>query len=247
VLVTSDKTALDDQITALWISENNLNTNITKISQRVDSIENPGAGRDLTSYDFGVANPSQTVLTNYAISQIPSVTNPLDIWDGTRVVNTFNNILWKLVNTPNSPVPIFEWISIGNSTVASFTNTTAGTILGDNVQDGFIQSAAGGKGTVTGWANKATLQQVTQAIAAIIFPVTSVNGQTGNVNLTAAQVGATTLTEVTSAITNALAPLLVRLTELEARAQLIPVSSTAEAITASQANPNNFFTAPDGS
>jgi hypothetical protein len=89
-----------------------------------------GVGGSINAYDFKTANPTQTQLFNYALSQIPLINDPHEIWNATHVTNTFNGDVWQLNNTPTTTPPIYEWVNIGSGTVAQATNTTLGTIKG---------------------------------------------------------------------------------------------------------------------
>jgi hypothetical protein len=71
-------------------------------------------GGYLTAYDFRKANPTQDELTTYALQQIGE-TDPLLIWNGTRIKNMFNGHIWILNNTPDSDPAIFEWVDIGSN------------------------------------------------------------------------------------------------------------------------------------
>ena len=225
VLVDSDRQLINEQITSLWQAENSLQNSVSNLSLVVSGLN--GQGGALTANDFGTGTPSQQQLTNYALSQIPDITTPTDIFNNTWVVNTFNNsnIMWKLVNTPNTAPPIFEWINIGNSTVAPFGIGTAGTLMGVN-QDGCIIPHSSGGGIPFNWNNKANIEQVNQAVASV----------------TASSIGAATSQD----IANSLTPILQRLTNLENRKQVIPHMNKSAATSASIADPDNYQTYPEG-
>ncbi|MDR3350696.1 MAG: hypothetical protein LBN98_03475, partial [Prevotellaceae bacterium] len=75
-----------------------------------------GVGGYLTAHDFGVAVPTQQAITDYALAEI-GITEPLEIFNGTRVKNTFDTHVWILANTPDSEPPIFQWMDDGADTV----------------------------------------------------------------------------------------------------------------------------------
>lgn len=81
-----------------------------------------GLGGALTAYDFQKATPNQQDLTDYALSQIPNISDPTEIFNGTHVTNLFNGVVWQLTNTPDTDPPIFEWTEIG--AVSGSNNTS---------------------------------------------------------------------------------------------------------------------------
>jgi hypothetical protein len=103
-----------------------------------------GRGGYLTAHDFGSANPTQEVLTDYALSETGRA-NPTDIWNGTHVKNTFvdpdtideahpdgrpNNHVWALINTRDTEPPIFEWVDDGFDSVSFAGQGIAGVVVG---------------------------------------------------------------------------------------------------------------------
>jgi hypothetical protein len=84
-----------------------------------------GVGGYLTAHDFGAAAPDQQDFTGYALEQI-GITEPLDVFNGTRVKNTFDNHVWVLANTPDTEPPVFLWMDDGEDVV-----DVAGTSIGD--------------------------------------------------------------------------------------------------------------------
>lgn len=88
-----------------------------------------GVGGYLTAYDFGTDTPTQEDLTGYALEQI-GITDPLDIFNGTRIKNTFDNHVWILANTPGTDPPVFEWIDDGED-VVDVPNTEIADISAD--------------------------------------------------------------------------------------------------------------------
>jgi len=82
------------------------------LKKEVDTIIGLSPGGFLTAHDFGTDNPTQQMLTDYALSQIGG-DDPLRIWHFTRVKNLFDDNIWILTNTPNTVPPIFEWTNNG--------------------------------------------------------------------------------------------------------------------------------------
>jgi hypothetical protein len=120
----------------------------TALSARISARE--GLGGYLTHNNFGSATPTQEDLTNYALEQI-GITDPLEIFNNTRIENDFDGQTWVLINTPNTEPAVFVWEAMsGNSGVSQFTDSSAGVILG-STSDGEIGSQASGKGRVIGW------------------------------------------------------------------------------------------------
>ncbi|MDR3228435.1 MAG: hypothetical protein LBT53_03355, partial [Puniceicoccales bacterium] len=97
-----------------------------------------GLGGYLPAYDFGAAGPSQEDLTNYALSAI-GLTDPLQIFNGTRVKNTADGHLWILANTPNSDPPVFEWVDDGGSDILVDDTVVAGSA--NPVSGGAVETA----------------------------------------------------------------------------------------------------------
>lgn len=126
----------------------NLTSDLNTINNRLNAAE--GIGGYLQAYDFGVDTPTATQLNDYALSQIPSISNPSEIFNGTRVKNTFNNNLWVLANTPNTIPPVFEWINNGLDTVAIATSSSAGVIKGGTA-DGTLSIDIDGTANVNGF------------------------------------------------------------------------------------------------
>ena len=89
-----------------------------------------GRGGYLDAYDFGTPTPTQTQLTNYALSQIPSATDPTMIWNGTKIVNLNNGDLWILTNTQDTDPVVFEWANQGPNSIGPFGENDGGYIVG---------------------------------------------------------------------------------------------------------------------
>jgi hypothetical protein len=124
---------------------------VTLLQNAINSIA--GEGQALDAADLG-ATPSQSDLTLYAFSEvfgeggtftwnsttpgqstyvINDVTHPADeIFNGTWVKNknANNPVVWKLANTPNTIPIVFEWINIGETAIAQFSNNYEGVIKG---------------------------------------------------------------------------------------------------------------------
>ncbi|MDR1507811.1 MAG: hypothetical protein LBI67_11985 [Treponema sp.] len=126
---------------------------VAKIQQTVDSWI--GLGGYLTDYDFGTAVPEQEDITAYALTQITDITDPVQIWNGTKVRNTFDNHLWILTNTQNTDPVIFEWTDQGVSDLTlQFGNGSGGYIIGkEDVpgNEGYVGATPEGYGKVNGW------------------------------------------------------------------------------------------------
>jgi len=94
-----------------------------------------GNGGRLSAFDFGKAldennQDDQLLLTEYALSQIPSIDDPLKIWNSTSVRNLYNGNVFILNNTQDTDPPIFEWADDGPSLIKSFTENMGGFIVG---------------------------------------------------------------------------------------------------------------------
>jgi hypothetical protein len=115
-----------------------------------------GNGGFLNAYDFGKAldpnDPNdQQLLTDYALSQITSIEDPLLIWNSTRFTNLFDGHTWILTNTQDTDPPIFEWSDNGPSLIKSFSKNMGGFIVGgDPEADGpeTVFAQLNGKGKI---------------------------------------------------------------------------------------------------
>lgn len=72
-----------------------------------------GVGGFLNAHDFGTTTPSQQALTDYAMSELPELTDPSQIYNGTKVLNSYDNHLWILNNEPENG--IFVWVDLGEN------------------------------------------------------------------------------------------------------------------------------------
>ena len=105
-----------------------------------------------------------SLLTQYALTQITSIDNPLQIWNGTRVTNTYNNHTWILNNTPDTNPAIFEWIDLGQALVNIATTDTLGVVLSStNNYEGAVDLV--GHITINNLTNK--LSQIDTSISTL--------------------------------------------------------------------------------
>jgi hypothetical protein len=86
------------------------------LKKEVDTIIGLSPGGFLKANDFGVEVPTQQALTDYALLKIGG-TDPLKIWNGTRVKNLFDGDVWILNNTPDTEPAVFEWTNNGPDVV----------------------------------------------------------------------------------------------------------------------------------
>jgi len=110
-----------------------------------------GRGGYLDAFDFAAESPSQSELTEYALSKIPTISDALQIWNGTKVENLYNGILWILTNTQDTPIPIFEWTPQGPATLKPFVKDLGGYIVGadpENDPPEYVQALMNGKGKI---------------------------------------------------------------------------------------------------
>jgi len=113
--------------------QNNINeTNSNVADLRYDFNAWRGRGGFIDAYNFGTANPTQQQLTNYALSQIPTISDPLQIWDSTKVRNLYDDTVWVLTNTQDTNPPIFEWSPQGSFELSPFSPGMGGYIVGAN-------------------------------------------------------------------------------------------------------------------
>lgn len=122
----SESVSIKETIQVINEKDSEQDNSLVALDKKIDSIS--GVGGYLTAYDFGVDNPTQQQITDYALSQIPNITEPVEIFNGTRIKNAYNNHLWVLTNTPNTQPAIFEWVDNGLDTVMQATTTTLGVV-----------------------------------------------------------------------------------------------------------------------
>ena len=101
---------------------------IGTLNSEVESIS--GRGGYLIPHNFETATPTENQLNAYALSQIPNISTPEEIFNGTRVTNLYNNHTWILNNTQDTDPVVFEWIDLGQSLVSVATNDTLGVVKG---------------------------------------------------------------------------------------------------------------------
>ncbi|MDR1195731.1 MAG: hypothetical protein LBL00_04545 [Endomicrobium sp.] len=87
-----------------------LQAQIDTMAQQIAAFQ--GQGGYLAAYDFGTDAPTQQQLTDYALAQI-GITEPTQIFNGTRVKNLFDGHLWILTNTPATDPAVFDWADDG--------------------------------------------------------------------------------------------------------------------------------------
>jgi hypothetical protein len=141
------------------------NTLSGRINQAEEKIEEntvtisflKGRGGYLTAYDFETDTPAQEDITEYALTQITNIEDPLEIWDGTRVKNLYNNHVWILNNTQDSEPPVFEWCDNGSDSIDVANNDgLLGLVTGeeenpDGSTDGSITIQSTGKMKLIGF------------------------------------------------------------------------------------------------
>jgi hypothetical protein len=131
--------------------QDNINeTNGNVADLRYDFNSWVGRGGFIDAFDFETATPTQQQLTDYALSQIPTISDPLQIWNNTKVTNLFDGILWVLTNTQNTSPTVFEWTPQGNVELAPFAPDMGGFIVGGNENDPpeVVRPLLNGKGKI---------------------------------------------------------------------------------------------------
>jgi hypothetical protein len=157
-------------------ADQNLQTNINNTTNNLQTLQDDfnawiGRGGYLNAFNFGTAIPSQEALTSQALSQIASITDPLQIWNGTKILNLFNNILWVLTNTQDTDPPVFEWAYQGTAELAPFTVDMGGYIVGANPEvdpPEYVQSLVNGKGKIDLDAIKSILFDIEHPVGDIV-------------------------------------------------------------------------------
>ena len=101
---------------------------ISTLNSEVEAVS--GRGGYLIPHNFETATPTENQLNAYALSQITNITQPEEIFNGTRVTNLYNNHTWILNNTQDTDPVVFEWVDLGQSLVSIATNDTLGVVKG---------------------------------------------------------------------------------------------------------------------
>ncbi len=191
---------------------------IQEVYQEVQAIE--GRGGYLIPHDFDTTTPNQptdniildqegeydpelstlSLLTTYALSQITTITSPLDIWNGTRVTNLENNHIWILNNMydQQTSTQVFEWIDLGQALVTVADTDTLGVVKSSNEQN-YVHVDINGLMSVNGLAEQF------QAISNTYIPNTrTVNNKRLNqdITLTASDVGTYTSSSIDTLLSN---------------------------------------------
>jgi hypothetical protein len=85
-----------------------------------------GKGGFINIHDFGDPGDTglypapadfQAMLTAYALREV-GITDPLEIFNGTKVTNAWDNHVWRLTNTPDTEPAVFDWADIGDIEIA---------------------------------------------------------------------------------------------------------------------------------
>lgn len=122
------------QFTALFEDTKQLTDEVHRLNNITE-----GIGGYLNSYDFGTDTPTQNQLTQYALQDI-GITNQAEIFNGTKVINIYNNHTYMLTNTPNSSPAVFSWQDLGEEKAVSVaTDSTFGVVKSSYEElEGFI-------------------------------------------------------------------------------------------------------------
>jgi hypothetical protein len=101
-----------------------LKTGLETAEKEINGIR--GKGGFIDAHDFGdpadtelypTPEDFQAALTAYALEQI-GISDRLEIFNGTKVTNAWNNHVWELANTPDTDPAVFWWSDAGNLTIA---------------------------------------------------------------------------------------------------------------------------------
>jgi cell division protein FtsB len=113
--ITSATTSLQTQISQNKediVKVNNANAEQTSKIYDLES-RTKGMGGYLNTYNFG-KNVTQDALTQYAMQDV-GVSDPSEIFNSTKVINSYDKHTWVLTNTPDSTPAVFNWQDLGIS------------------------------------------------------------------------------------------------------------------------------------
>jgi hypothetical protein len=97
---------------------------LAAVEQEINSIQ--GKGGFINEHDFGDPTDTgtyptpadfQAALTAYALQEI-GITDPLEIFNGTKVTNAWDNHVWQLTNTQDTAPAVFDWADVGDRAIA---------------------------------------------------------------------------------------------------------------------------------
>lgn len=204
--VPSNASASNKMATAAEIS--NLQNQIDENALEIKGLQ--GAGGALTATNLG-SNPTQQSITEYAIDQIwPNNTNftwnasnpaastftdangiartAAEIFNGTWVNNTTDNMRWQLTNTQNTTPAVFEWANVGQDIVGIASATTAG-IIRVGADSDLVVNQATGDAKLDDTKRYSILDRLTDGLTAEQIGVIQQNLQIASSPLTAVQYG----------------------------------------------------------
>ncbi len=99
-----------------------------ELHAEIESVD--GKGGYVHYFNFGVAEPEQADITAYVKSQIwpgaEAEHADTEIFNGTRVENEFDGVVWVLANTPDTDPPVFSWEARGGSDISDATQSVSG-------------------------------------------------------------------------------------------------------------------------
>lgn len=187
--INSDLVELYDNIRVINETDTKQDTSISLLNNKVNALQGVGGYLDATTFTTkDLSTPEgQKELTDYALQEI-GITDPLEIWNGTRVKNEADNHLWVLVNTQDTDPKIFEWIDDGLDTVSTATNDSLGVVKG-STEDYYVSvNDITGVMSVNNLIEKfseidQTFEDVTNDITTIIDEnITNINEQLDTIN-----------------------------------------------------------------
>ena len=166
--INSEFTKLNNNIGGLTTQVNDdISSQNAKNKEQDDKIysletKTSGMGGYLNANNFGDLSKKpeeeiQTLLTSYAKQEI-GVTEQSSIFNGTKVINSFDKHLWILTNTPTSNPAVFDWSDQGETKeIAAATNDLFGLVKG-SLED--LQGSVDATGHITiNGLNEALLQK----------------------------------------------------------------------------------------
>jgi hypothetical protein len=147
------KTALTEAVEDAEQTKEAFNAALADVKQDLNGVI--GRGGFIDVHDFGDPDDTgayptradfQDALTEYALQETKE-TDPLEIYNGTKVTNSWNGNVWQLTNTPDTDPPVFDWADRGPDSIADATAEVAGksklydTTEGEHT-DGSVTQAA---------------------------------------------------------------------------------------------------------
>lgn len=134
---------LEEDVSAIDTRNNEQDNKIYNLE-----VKTAGMGGYLNANNFGdhTKDEMQSLLTEYAKQEI-GVTEQSEIFNGTKVINSFDKHLWILTNTPTSDPAVFDWSDQGETKDISVATDDLFGLVKGSLED--LQGSIDANGHIT--------------------------------------------------------------------------------------------------